>query len=168
MIRRALAFRMPIEGRNEESAELWSEIATTRDTVNDHYHYILAIFRTGRFDDAIAHLKRVIQRFPGDYRLHLKMAQASERLGDYEATLANYTRAFATEPFNADSNAGIARALTYLGRHDDCEAWLASFPQDEVRSAWVHSARAFNEARTGNFARRQRGARPCLHDHGAV
>lgn len=156
--RRRLAEVLAEHGQDEQATEYWGAIAANSDDASDHHNYAAALCRTSQFAAAERALESSTRRFAGDYRLQLKLAQLQERRGDFEAALSSLTLGFALEPRNWDSSAGVARCLAYLGRHGEAERWLAQFDQGSLRDGWVHSNRAFNEARAGNA----RGARRAL------
>jgi len=148
-VRRAIARRLPIEGKNAEAEAAWQSIANATGKANDHYHHILALCQSGRFEEAEMRLCWIIARFPSDYRLHLKLAQLAERGGRYDIALDCFSTALATEARNLDSRAGIARCLTYLGETARCDRWLDMNETDDVRGTWQLAARAFNAVRSG-------------------
>jgi tetratricopeptide (TPR) repeat protein len=147
--RRAAVRHLAIHGQHDEVVEVWRSIVAETQDPNDHYHLVLALCQAGDFEGAAALLDGLLTLFPGDYRYHLKRAQLFERLEAYDSALESFTRAFRAEPDNRDSQAGIARCLTYLGATASCEAWLDGFPQDDIVFAWAHAARAFNAVRDG-------------------
>jgi tetratricopeptide (TPR) repeat protein len=147
--RRATMRYLSLHGRYHEAVRSWQAIAQHSQDTNDHFQYVLALCQAGDFEAAGRLVTELLQKFPGEYRYRLKCAQLMERQGDYAGALEHFARALDTEPGNPDSLAGIARCLTYLGRHERCDAWLDTFPPHDIRASWVLAARAFNAARQG-------------------
>lgn len=144
---RAVARQSVVEGRSAEACELWARVAARSNLPNDHYQHILAQCQNGAFAEATDHLAYLTRRLPGDYRLHLKLAQLHERDSRFDAALDSFFAALRVEPENLDSLAGIARCLTYLGRTRDCDAWLDAFEPVSIWHSWALCARAFNAVR---------------------
>jgi tetratricopeptide (TPR) repeat protein len=146
---RMLAGRLMVEGRAAEAVDLRRAVLERTGDRRDHSHYALALFQSGRFEEAAAEIERCIARFPGDAGLHVKRGQVRERRQDWAAALEAYVQASALDPDNAEAAPGVARCLAYLGRHASLEAWLRRFPQDAPRFGWVHALRAFGAAMAG-------------------
>ena len=147
---RAAARHLVMQGRSVDASTLWAEIVSRTNSPNDHYQHVLARCQEGAFAEAAEHLRDLIKRLPGDYRLHLKLAQLQERRCDYAGALDSFTAALRVEPENPDSLAGVARCLTYLGRYQSCDDWLDLFPGNDIGRSWSLAARAFNAVRKGH------------------
>lgn len=146
---RAAARHLVMEGRSKDATTLWSEISARTNSPNDHYQHVLAQCQDGDFAGAADHVRHLVKRLPGDYRLHLKLAQLQERSYDYAGALESFTAALRVEPENCDSLAGIARTLTYLERYQACDDWLDLFPGNDISRSWSLASRAFNAVRNG-------------------
>ena len=149
---RMLAGRLMIEGRTADAVALRRAVLERTQDRRDHHHYALALFQSGRFDDAAAEVERCIARFPGEAGLYVKRGQVRERRLDWAAALDAYVQAQALDPANAEAAPGVARCLAYLGRTDALETWLRRFPSGEPRFGWIHALRAFGAAMAGRAA----------------
>ena len=156
--RRFQAMQFLIDGQNEQSAELWSEISRFTGTADDAHASLNAQFVTGRFRDATALAEGLLRRFPGDHRFQLKLGQVAERLGDYEKALHHYTEGLRLHPEDQGVRAGLARSLVYLDRHGEAARWLAACRTSDDQSLWADSMRAFQAYRRTDLA----GAREAL------
>ncbi len=146
---RMLAGRLMIEGRAGDAVALRRAVLERTQDRRDHQHYALALFQSGRFDEAAAEVERCIARFPGEASLYVKRGQVRERRLDWAAALEAYVQAGALDPGNAEAAPGVARCLAYLGRMDALETWLRRFPESGTGFGWVHALRAFGAAMAG-------------------
>lgn len=146
---RMLAVRLMIEGRTSDAVALRRAVLERTQDRRDHHNYALALFQSGRFDEAAAEVERCIARFPGEASLYVKRGQVRERRLDWAQALEAYVQAQALDPANAEAAPGVARCLAYLGRTDALETWLRRFPGGEPRFGWVHALRSFGAAMAG-------------------
>lgn len=146
---RMLAGRLMVEGRAEEAVTLRQAVLQRTGDRRDHGQYALALFQSGRFDEAAAEIERCIALFPGEAGLYVKRGQVRERRLDWAAALESYVQACALDPGNAEAAPGVGRCLAYLGRFDSLETWLRRFPDSGPRFGWVHALRAFGAAMAG-------------------
>lgn len=149
---RMLAGRLMIDGRASDAVALRRAILQRTQDRRDHHHHVLALFQSGRFDEAAAEVERCIARFPGEARFQVKRGQVCERRLEWAAALEAYAQAKALDPASAEAGPGVARCLAYLGRIDALETWLQRFPAGDPRFGWVHGLRAFGAAMAGRAA----------------
>ncbi len=146
---RVVAEHMPAEQRADGAVALWRRIAARSGRMSDEYELILALLRTGAFDEARTRLEIATRVKPGAYLLHVKLAQLFERLGDYSRALGSFADAHAVHPANVHAVCGIARCLVYLDRHDALAGWLDGFDGCDIGFSWTHAMRALAAARRG-------------------
>jgi tetratricopeptide (TPR) repeat protein len=99
--------------RNEELSQLYVKLG-------DEY------FEKGKYEDAIAAYKEVLQRNPKDVIVYYKRGLARYHLGDYEGAIADYSQAIKINPYYGKiyNRSGLARY--HLG---DYEGAIADYSQ---------------------------------------
>jgi tetratricopeptide (TPR) repeat protein len=90
--------------------------------------------RTGRFEEAIEHLRAAARLAPDMADGHLDLAAALARRGDLEEALAAYRLALAVDPDDGDVRRGLADTLLRAGRcieaREELERGVAKLPGD--------------------------------------
>ncbi len=97
--------------------------------------HLLALYRQGRIDEAIAAGKQLIARRPDMDLAHLHVAYLERERGNLPAAIAAAERAVELRPGDAESAALLAVYLTEAGRARDAVAFLAPWlerPDDDL------------------------------------
>jgi tetratricopeptide (TPR) repeat protein len=110
--------------------------------------------RQGRWDDALAQYRAVLDLLPEDVEAMFWTATLHRWRGDWEESLAAYGRVLARAPQHVDALLGRARVFLHMGRWAEAEAdvraALAAAPQsEEAGELWLQlllRARRFHEA----------------------
>ena len=108
---------------------------------------IKALAEAGQPEAAEALVGEAIARFPGDARLVAEYARSAEARQDWAEMARRYHAAAETMPNEPLVFAGLGRALSLDGRHDDAEAVLAAAIERFPR----HTAPSIEYAATANL-----------------
>ncbi len=107
----------------------------------------------GRVDDAIAHYKKMLQRYPGDWQLYLRLGQANLNHGRPEASLSYFEQASRLAPDEYYPYQGLVSAYYQLGRYQDALTALqrlaAQHPEDKSITSYINDLQ--ESLRTGKL-----------------
>ena len=76
------------------------------------------------FERAAWHYQWIIDRFPHDRSARIRLARAEKRLGYHAREVTHYRAVLSADPTNIEARAGLAVALTRLGRLDEADGAL--------------------------------------------
>ncbi|PYT13085.1 MAG: hypothetical protein DMG59_21530 [Acidobacteria bacterium] len=101
----------------EAEQEFKKTLALARDSDSQPgVAYGLFLVRQGRFEEAVAPLQEVLQRFPESADAHTHLGRALLERGQIEASTAHLERAVAMQPASAQAHLLLAKAYVRAGR----------------------------------------------------
>jgi tetratricopeptide (TPR) repeat protein len=105
----------------------------------------------GNNAEAVEHLTKAIELSPETGNYYYWRADTSIRLGQYDAAIADYTRALERMPRDRASRVGRGVAFLWTQRWqpalDDLTAVISSSPKPDRWTAWAHRARGIAYSR---------------------
>jgi predicted O-linked N-acetylglucosamine transferase (SPINDLY family) len=99
----------------------------------------IALFRSGRRDEAIASFARAIELDPQYAEAHFNLGSALRRTGESEAAIASYRKALDLRPNLMAAHLGIGEVLSDLGRFAEAIAAFDRALALEPNAAVVHN-----------------------------
>src|SRR5205814_2265726 len=73
----------------------------------------------GRYDEAIAICKKMLEEFEDDPEAYYQLATAYDALGRYDEAIENYQNAIDIDPINADYYNDLADTYREVKRYDE-------------------------------------------------
>jgi tetratricopeptide (TPR) repeat protein len=127
-------------GRLNDAEAAFRERLARQDDGAAHYNLALALHRGGRFDEAIPHYLRAIEKTPNDAAPLNNLAVGFASRGEVRPAIEHYRRAIAIQPDSADAHANLG---ALLAQHGMLEEALREF-RDAVSLDPLHANAQFH------------------------
>lgn len=117
----------------KQAADIQSDSAEIRANLG------YALFRVGRQEEAVTHLRAAIASQPGHVLAYNNLGNALAQLGRQDEALECYRAAVAANPGHAESHFNLGLALRDLGKLEEAAASLATAASLKPRFAEAHN-----------------------------
>ena len=119
-------YRLAAEELDSDNQVEDASVQFLRNQEDPSARHVLAVDAHNRddFESAAWHYQWIVDRFPEDRAARIRLARAEKRLGFHAREVAHYRYVLSVDATNIEARAGLAVALTRLGRLDEAEESL--------------------------------------------
>lgn len=106
-----------------------------------HYQTVATLLQLTRYDDALSLTEQLLIKYPNNARLYLERGEIYNRLEQFEAALASFTRATEIDPESLWPKYYITTLLNRTERYEEALARCNEFIQRHPGKAGLHGER---------------------------